>query len=81
MEIATIRLGSKAQVVIPKKARLAIGLYEGGTATLVYEQGQGILLGDPKLYGRLLRGLGKDIWKKAGGGEKYLQQERSAWER
>lgn len=52
MEIVQIRLGGKAQVVIPKKAREAIGLIEGKLATLVYEEGRGILLGDPKSYGR-----------------------------
>lgn len=81
MEVISIRLGKKAQVVIPKKAREAIGLLEGRPATLVVEQGLGILLGDPKNYGRLLRGLGREIWAKAGGGKLYLQRERDKWER
>lgn len=81
MEVVQIQLGRKAQVVIPKRAREAIGLVEGKPATLVVENGLGILLGNPKNYGKLLRGLGKDIWSKIGGGKKYLQKERNAWEK
>lgn len=81
MEVVQIKLGAKAQVVIPKKAREAIGLSEGKLATLVYEKGRGVLLGDPKNYGRLLKGLGKDIWVKVGGGDNYLRVERNSWEK
>ncbi|MDP1743378.1 MAG: hypothetical protein Q8L51_01170 [Candidatus Amesbacteria bacterium] len=28
-----------------------------------------------------LRGIGKDLYKKYGGGQKYLVQERSAWDK
>ena len=79
MQTVTLTLGKKAQVVIPKKAREAIGLKIGSKATLMYENGRGIILGDPKNYGRLLRGLGKEIW--AGKGEEYLEKERASWDR
>ena len=59
MNIATIRLGKKAQVVIPKIVRNAVGLEIGKKATLGYRKGMADLLGDPKTYGTLLRGLGK----------------------
>lgn len=81
MEVVTITLGRKSQVVIPKKAREAIGLSEGNPATLVFEKGRGVILGDQKTYGKLLRGLGKDIWAKTGGGIKYLQEERNKWDK
>lgn len=80
MEVVAITLGRKAQVVIPKKARELIGLSEGKPATLIYEKGQGVILGDPRTYGKLLRGLGKDIWTNVGG-DKYLKKERDAWEK
>lgn len=79
MEVMQIRLGPRAQVVIPKKARLALGLAVGKAATLVVDGGIGILLGNPKEYGRRLRGLGKEIWQ--GRGASYLSKERNAWER
>lgn len=81
MQTVTLTLGKKAQMVIPKKAREAIGLKEGSKATLVYENGHGVILGDPKNYGRLLKGLGKEIWDKAGGADKYLKNERASWDR
>jgi len=80
MDVIPITIGAKAQVVIPKRAREAIGLSEGKPATLLVQEGIGILLGDPKTYGRKLRGLGKEIWKKAGGGTKYLRDERRSWD-
>lgn len=80
MDVIPITIGAKAQVVIPKRAREAIGLSVGKPATLLVQEGIGILLGDPKTYGRKLRGLGKEIWKKGGGGAKYLQVERKSWD-
>lgn len=80
MEVISIRLGPKAQVVIPQRARVAIGLTVGKSATLVVDHGIGVLLGDPKTYGKRLRGLGKEIWSKMGEG-KYLEKERRSWER
>lgn len=79
MQTVSITIGKRAQVVIPKKARDAIGLKVGSKATLMYSKGQGVILGDPKTYGRLLRGLGKEIWK--GKGEQYLEKERASWDR
>ncbi len=79
MQTVTITLGKKAQVVIPKKAREAIGVKEGSKATLMYEPGRIVIMGDPKTYGRLLRGLGKEIWK--GNGDKHLEKERASWDR
>lgn len=81
MQVIPIKIGKKAQIVIPKKAREAIGVKEGGKATLMYEHGRIIIMGDPKTYGRLLRGLGKEIWVKAGGADKYLKKERASWNR
>jgi len=81
MQSVTVTVGKRAQIVIPKKAREAIGIKEGSKATLMYGKGRGIIMGDPKTYGRLLRGLGKEIWAKAGGADKYLKRERASWNR
>ena len=80
MEAVAISLGKRAQVVIPKKARIAIGLSEGEKGTLVYQKGFGVILGDSHKYGSLLRGLGKEIWKKVGGGDVHLHRERTSWQ-
>lgn len=81
MQVVTITIGKKAQMVIPKKAREAIGLKEGKKATLVYENGRGVILGDPSQSIKLLKGLGKEIWDKVGGTDKYLKGERASWNR
>jgi len=79
MQVIPITIGKKAQVVIPKKAREAIGLKEGSKAILMYEHGRIIIMGDPKRAGELLEGLGKEIW--GGKGEEYLEKERNSWDR
>lgn len=79
MQSVTITVGKRAQVVIPKKAREAIGLKEGKKATLVYETGLGILMGNSRESIKLLKGLGKEIW--GGKGEEYLEEERNSWDR
>jgi len=81
MQSVTITVGKRAQIVIPKKAREAIGLKEGKKAALVYEQGRGVILGNPNESIKLLKGLGKEIWDKAGGADKYLKKERASWNR
>ena len=78
MQTVLITIGKRAQVVIPKKARESIGLKVGSKITLMYGRGRGVILGDSKNYGRLLRGLGKEIWK--GKGEEYLKKERASWD-
>ena len=79
MQTVTITLGKKAQVVIPKKAREAIGLKAGSKATLMYDKGRGIIMGDLKESIKLLKGLGKEIQDKVGGADKYLREERASW--
>lgn len=81
MQTVTITLGKKAQVVIPKKAREAIGLKPGSKAILMYDKGRAYLLGNSKESIKLLKGLGKEIWDKAGGADKYLREERASWNR
>ena len=81
MQVIPITIGKKAQIVIPKKAREAIGIKEGSKATLVYEKGRGVILGNAKQSMKLLKGLGKEMWAAAGGADKYLKAERASWNR
>ncbi len=34
----------------------------------------------PKNYTAYMRGLGKEMWAKLGGGDKFLRKERASWE-
>ena len=78
MQVISITIGKKAQIVIPKKAREAIGIKVGSKATLMYDKGRGVILGNPQQIGQLLQGLGKAIWK--GNGDKHLKKERASWD-
>ena len=78
MQTVTITLGKKSQVVIPKKAREAIGLKAGSKATITYGNGLGVIIADPSQAGHLLESLGKEIWK--GNGDKHLKEERASWD-
>lgn len=78
MQVVSITIGKKAQIVIPKKAREAVGIKEGSKVNLMYDHGR-IIIMDPKRAGELLEGLGKEIW--GGKGEEYLEKERNSWDR
>lgn len=40
-----------------------------------------LIMKQPKSVVDTLEGLGKGIWKKLGGTEKYIEQERNSWEK
>ena len=40
-----------------------------------------IITKQPEDYVAAMRGLGKDVWKKLGGGQAYLKRERAAWDK
>lgn len=80
METTEIKLGKKSQVVIPKKAREEIGIKEGESIQLLYEKGRGVIIPKKKVSITMLRGLGKEMWEKSGGGDKHLKEERASWE-
>ena len=55
--LATVKIGPKGQIVIPKEARELIGLNMGDNVLLLAESGQGIMLrsfGDAE---KLIEGL------------------------
>jgi hypothetical protein len=43
------------------------------------EKGMVIMRPIPQSYTEYMAGLGKNVWKKLGGGEKYLKKERKSW--
>ena len=80
MKTATARLSSRGQMVIPKEIRQALGLETGDTVFFVLEGDSARIFPHPKSYARYTRGLGKEMWAKLGGGEKFLREERASWE-
>lgn len=76
MEI--VKVSSRHQIVIPKKARAAAGI-EVGDELLVEEEGGRLLISRrPTSYAERSLGLGKDTWNGIDAQE-YVNGERESW--
>lgn len=71
--MADVILSSKNQIVIPRKARKALGLKPGDKLLVVLRGNCLIILEKPKSYAAA--GLGRGLYP-----EDYLQKERESWE-
>lgn len=76
--MATVRISSKNQVVVPKEAREHLGVGPGDEL-LVVPRGRGVLIvAVPKDPVAALAGSGKGVY---GGSERHLKRERRSWKR
>ena len=72
--MAVQKLSSKNQIVIPKEARLAMGV-KGGDELLVVVKGDlTLVMPKPKRYVKTLQGMAKDTYPSG-----YLKRERRSW--
>jgi len=73
--MAEVKLSSKNQRVVPKKAREALGVKAGDKLLVVVRGKHAIILPRPKSWAKAIRGL-------AGGRypESYLAEERASWD-
>lgn len=72
--MAVQKLSSKNQIVLPKKAREAMGVKGGDELLVVVKDGLTIVMPKPKRYARALRGLAKGTYP-----PDYLKREHRAW--
>lgn len=80
--MATSKLSSKYQIVIPKEIRSRMKLHAGSVVTVHPVGTQAILvMHHGATSTESLKGLGKDVWRSLGGGTKYLKQERRSWQK
>ena len=77
--MATTRMGSKGQVVLPKDVRARLRL-RAGARLGVKVRGRTIVLEPQNGVTEALAGLGREIWKDVDL-DKYLDEERASWER
>ena len=77
---AIAKLSSKSQMVLPKEVRKVLGIEPGDRVLLMIEDGFIRLFPNPENYAEYTYGLGKDIWEKLGGGERFHLEEKKAWE-
>lgn len=72
-------LTAKAQITIPSAVRKALGLQPGDRLVISVEGDHVILRPLRGSYAESLEGLGKDVWEREGGADRYLERERASW--
>lgn len=80
MKPVTTKLSSRGQVVLPKEMREELDLKEGDLLVIEVDQEGLHLTPIPRRFSEWTRGLGKEVWRRAGGTEAYLRRERDAWD-
>lgn len=75
-------LSKKYQIVLPREIREQMSL-EVGTQVALYplDENRAVIVKKDADPVQALEGLGKDLWQKLGGADKYIKQERAAWEK
>lgn len=79
MNMVTVKLSERNQMVLPKEAREALGVKPGGRVMVVIERQSVRLLPEPENWTEYIYGLGAEVWAALGGGERFLQEERAGW--
>lgn len=70
----TVRLSSKNQIVLPRRAREAMHLKGRDELLVVVKDDITIIMPKPKSYRDALSGMGKGIYPKS-----HLKKERGSW--
>jgi AbrB family looped-hinge helix DNA binding protein len=78
--IASAKLTSKFQMTIPAAIRRLLGIAAGDVVILTVEEGEVILRAAKGGWTESSRGLGAEVWKRAGGGVAAVERERDSWE-
>jgi AbrB family looped-hinge helix DNA binding protein len=76
---AASRVGSKGQLVIPKRLRDILGLHSGDEVIFEVVGDAVVLRRRPESYAAALRGLHGHLWHGLDV-ERFLEEERSQWE-
>jgi AbrB family looped-hinge helix DNA binding protein len=76
---ATSRLTRKCQVTIPRDIRRALRIEPGALVHFALEDGRAVLRAAPESHTVSLRGMGRDVWARLGGADRFLRDERDSW--
>ncbi|MFQ6015047.1 MAG: AbrB/MazE/SpoVT family DNA-binding domain-containing protein [Anaerolineae bacterium] len=77
--MATAKLSSRNQMVLPKLVREALGVKAGDVLLLIIKDGEVKLYAKPNNLTDYMQGLGQEVWAQLGGADRYLRQERESW--
>ncbi len=69
-----VKLSSKNQIVLPKKAREAMHLKPNAELLVVVKDNVTIIIPKPKSHRKALSGIAKDVYEKD-----HLKKERRSW--
>ena len=76
----TAKLSQKYQIVVPKEVRERLRLHAGSRVEIYsIDEDSALLTKRPAASTQVMKGLGKDVWKRAGGASRYIKQERASW--
>ena len=77
--MATTRVSTKGQIVLPAEIREKMGLQPGDELTVEVVDGKAVVAKAPKSWAQWGYGLGKEIWEGVDVDE-YVRKERETWE-
>lgn len=80
MTVASAKLTRKYQITIPTEIRRRLDLEAGDVVYLTIEDDRVVLRAAQGGWTESTRGLGAEVWRSEGGGEKAIQRERDAWD-
>ena len=73
--MAEVTLSSRNQIVVPRKAREALGVHPGDKLLIVVRGNTVVILLRPRYWTKALRGLANGSYP-----EGYLREERDSWD-
>jgi len=73
-----VKVSSKYQIVIPRKAREKLDLKAGDKLIIKANEDKIVIYPQPKNYAKYSLGLGKEIWQGIDATE-YIKKERETW--
>lgn len=76
------KLSSKHQIVVPRDVREKMNLRAGENVYIyVVDENRAVIVKQPEDHVSALEGLGQEVWSSLGGGDQYIREERSSWDR
>jgi len=79
--MAISKLSQKYQITIPSEIRKKLGLKKGSRVLIKIRKKKEAVIKPVEIsLTEKYKGMGKEVWKRLGGAEKYLKKERSLWE-
>lgn len=73
------QLSKKNQIVLPKKARDILGIHPHSRLLVTAYKDKIYISRKPTDWTKRMKGMGKEAWKKLGGGEVFIKKERESW--